>query len=79
MDADLEALRVQFETDPEGAMAELQQIVAAEDPRRQALTKDEYKMLQRWESDDFPAEQTHLTHKESQDLTGAWLKGQVTP
>lgn len=79
MDADLEALRVQFKTDPEGAMAGLQRIVAAEDPRRQALTKDEHRMLGRWESGDFPADQTHLTHTESQDLTGAWHKGQVTP
>lgn len=74
MDPDLMRLQALAKTDLAEAGRQLMQLVKRERPDQGALTRNEYRMMERWWNNDFDDEVDHLTSQETQDLLSAWHK-----
>lgn len=74
MDPDLARLMTLAKTDLPEAGRQLMALVKRERPDQGALTRNEYRMMERWWNNDFDDEIDHLTSQETIDLLNAWYK-----
>ena len=74
MDPDLARLMTLAKTDLAEAGRQLMALVKRERPDQNALSRNEYRMMERWWNNDFDDEIDHLTGSETIALLNAWFK-----